>query len=82
MTINIASSSLKAALGEMAAAERLLVAASAERIGLSDGRLAIVDADRATLLDELGHLTGNAPALRAPLSWLGDREDVEGGTES
>jgi acetate kinase len=70
LTINTGSSSLKAALYQMAAAEQLLLAASAERIGLPDGRLHIAGADGATLLDERRHLADHAAALELLLSWL------------
>src|SRR3712207_5836224 len=75
LTINTGSSSLKAALYEIGTAERLLAAAGAGRIGRSDGRLEILDAEGATLPEERRDLADDTAALRALLSWLGDRGD-------
>ena len=70
LTINTGSSSLKAALYEMGQAERLDLAAQADRIGQSGSRIRITDAQGKTLLDEQRELKNHEAALQALFDWL------------
>ena len=70
LTINTGSSSLKAALYEMGQAERLDLAAQADRIGQSGSRIRISDAQGKTLLDEQRELKDHEAALQALFDWL------------
>lgn len=74
LTINTGSSSLKAALYDMAGAERLAFAVQVERIGQPGSRMRIVDAQAAPLLDQPGDLKDHATAVRALLEWLRHRD--------
>jgi acetate kinase len=74
LTINSGSSSLKAAVYEMGAAEARLLSVEASRIGLSGSRVRISDAQRACLLDR-GQVPDHDDALKALLGWL-DRNDA------
>ena len=65
LTINIGSSSLKAALYRDAHAERRELTIHAERVGTVRGRVRITDAYAATLLDDERDLTGQDAALHA-----------------
>jgi acetate kinase len=69
LTINAGSSSLKAAFYDVDGGERLVQAVQAERIGQSGGKIRIVDARGATLLDRRGDLPDHESALRAFLDW-------------
>ena len=68
--INAGSSSLKAALYDVGAGERLVLSALAERIGLPDGRVRISDADGNSLADEVRPLPDHGAALEALLAAL------------
>lgn len=70
LTINTGSSSLKAALYEMGQAERLDLAAQADRIGQSGCRIRITDAQGKLLLDEQRELKDHEAALQALFDWL------------
>jgi acetate kinase len=70
VTINTGSSSLRTALYHLDDIERLDLAAEVEQIGLSDGRMCVLDADGKTLLDQQGDLQDHRVALQALLSWL------------
>ena len=70
LTINTGSSSLKAALYEMGQAERLDLAAQADRISQSGSRIRITDAQGKTLLDQQRDLKDHAAALQAFFDWL------------
>lgn len=77
LTINTGSSSLKVAVYRIDSDERLELAAQANRIGLSGGRLRIRDAQGTTLLDQHGDLSSHDAALEAFFDWLRreDRDD-------
>ena len=70
LTINAGSSSLKAALYDMAPVERLILAVEVERIGQSGSQMRIIDGDRVTLLDRTADLDDHETAVRAFLEWL------------
>ncbi len=70
LTINTGSSSLRAGLYRFDPEERPELAAEADRIGLSGGRLRVVDASGATLLDREERLPNHDTAVRAVLTWL------------
>jgi acetate kinase len=72
LTINTGSSSLKAGVYSLGAVEMAELAARAERIGHSESRLQITDAQGAPLLDQHGHLPDHDAALHALLAWLQD----------
>jgi len=77
LTINTGSSSLKAALYQMAHDEQRELAMQVERIGDSGAHIRITDVDGATLLDEQRDLADHNAALKAVFAWLharrGDR---------
>ena len=75
LTVNAGSSSLKAALYDMDAGERLQYAAQAERIGQPGGRMRIVDGGGATLVDRQDDLRDQAGVLRTFLEWLTQHGD-------
>jgi acetate kinase len=68
LTINTGSSSLKAALYDVAVAPRLVLAAKVERIGLGDGHACLTTAQGEMLFDE----HKNVPDHRAGLLFLLD----------
>jgi acetate kinase len=70
LTINTGSSSIKAALYDLDGEERLTIAAQVERIGLSNSRIRINDADGKTLLDEQHDLPDHPAGLQALFDWL------------
>src|SRR5262245_32460364 len=70
LTINTGSSSLKAGVYSLGASETLMLAARAERIGHSEGRLQITDTHGAPLLDQHGHLLDHDAALHALFAWF------------
>src|SRR5262245_19463350 len=70
LTINTGSSSLKAGMYSLGASETLMLAARAERIGHSEGRLQITDTQGALLLDQQGHLPDHDAALHALFAWF------------
>jgi acetate kinase len=70
LTINVGSSSLKAALYRMAPAETVEIRAAAERIGIPNSRLRVADAQGATLLERSDALPDHAAALGALFAWL------------
>ncbi|MBA3944652.1 MAG: acetate/propionate family kinase [Herpetosiphonaceae bacterium] len=70
LTINTGSSSLKAAVYEVAAAETLAVAVEVERIGQAGSRLHAADANGRPLHDQQLDLATHAAALEAVLAWL------------
>jgi acetate kinase len=70
LTINTGSSSLKAALYEIADGERRELAVQAARIGHDDGTITITAADGRTILDERRDLPDHAAALAAFFAWL------------
>ncbi len=70
LTINTGSSSLKAGLYSFGALETLDLAARAERIGHSESRLQITDAQGAPLFDQPGHLPDYDAALHALFAWF------------
>jgi len=74
LTVNTGSSSLKAALYEMGPAETLGLTAHAERIGSPGGRLRILDAQGAALLDEARDQPDHEAALEALIDWLRRRD--------
>jgi acetate kinase len=74
LTVNTGSSSLKATLYRLGETERVEVKASAERIGLSDGRLRITDANGAALLDQAGELKIRDTPLETLIGWLGEQK--------
>ena len=76
LAINSGSSSLKAALYEMGEAERLVLAAGVERIGIEGSRVLIKDAGGAILLDQQRDLPGHDAALQALFDWL-DQHDAD-----
>jgi acetate kinase len=65
LTLNLGSSSLKAALYEMGPAEQVAAVAHAERIRRAGSRLRLADADGAALLDQPGDLPDFDAAVRA-----------------
>jgi acetate kinase len=70
LTINTGSSSLKVALFEMGRRETRILSGEVERIGVSEGRLHVTDANGATLIDQRNHLADHGAALEALLAWL------------
>jgi acetate kinase len=70
LTINAGSSSLKAAVYDMARTEQLMFAVQVERIGQSGSHMRIVDGDADTLLDRTVDLDDHETAARAFLEWL------------
>src|SRR4030095_4665974 len=70
LTINAASSSLKAALYDMNRAERQTLAVQVDRIGQSGSRMRIMDGDAVTLLDRTAELYTHEAAVRAFLEWV------------
>src|SRR3954451_19637833 len=68
LAINTGSSSLKAALYEMAGGERRELAVQAARFGHDDGSLAIADAGGRTLLGARRALPSPAAALAARIA--------------
>ena len=73
LTLNTGSSSLKAALYRIDAAERREFAITMERIGDSGGRIRITDAEGAPALDAARDLPDHAAALDALFAWLRDQ---------
>jgi len=73
LTLNLGSSSLKAALYTMGPAERVELRASADRIGQPGSRLRIADANGATLLDRPGDLGDFDAAVEALFAGLARR---------
>jgi acetate kinase len=69
LTMNAGSSSLKAALYDMARTEPLMFAVQVERIGQSGSHMRIVDGDADTLLDRTVDLDDHETAARAFLEW-------------
>ena len=70
LTINTGSSSLKAGVYSFGAVETLELAARAERIGRSESRLQITDAQGAPLFDQPTPLPDYAAALQSLLAWF------------
>jgi acetate kinase len=70
LTINVGSSSLKAALYRMGPAETVEIRAAAERIGIPNSRLRVADAQGATLLERSDALPDHAAALDVLFAWL------------
>jgi acetate kinase len=70
LTLNVGSSSLKAALYRLGTAETLEVRASAERIGIPNSRLRVADARGTTLLERSDALPDHAAALDGLFAWL------------
>ena len=81
LTINTGSSSLKAALYEIAAGERRELAVQVARIGQDDGTITIADAGGRTLLDEQRDLPDHAAALAALFAWLREERHLTGTKE-
>ena len=71
LTINVGSSSLKAVLYRLGPEEVVEVRASAERIGIVNSRLRVVDARDAILVEQSEDLADHAAALEALFGWLG-----------
>jgi acetate kinase len=67
--MNAGSSSLKAALYDMARTEQPMFAVQVERIGQSGSHMRIVDGDANTLLDRTVDLDDHETAARAFLAW-------------
>jgi acetate kinase len=70
LTINTGSSSLKIALYELAGAETRIISGQVQRIGNPGGRLHLMDAHGATLLDQGTDFPDHAAALEEGLAWL------------
>lgn len=70
LTINTGSSSLKAALYPGVGVDRPELAVVAERVGLPDARLRVVDADGRPLADEEIERGDHRAAVGALLAWL------------
>src|SRR5215831_17888498 len=73
LTLNIGSSSLKAALYEVGPADGvalLVFAPQAERVGASHSRLSVLDAQGATLFATEHGLSDHPAALQTLLGWL------------
>jgi acetate kinase len=70
LTINVGSSSLKAVLYRLGAPETVELRASAERIGLSNSRLRIADAQGGLLHEHADPLPDHPTALAALSNWL------------
>ncbi len=74
LTINTGSSSLKAALYQADNPDRRDVSAQVDRIGLSGGRMHVMDADGATLSNDPVDVHDHGSALAALLGWLRDHD--------
>lgn len=70
LTINTGSSSLKAALYEMAGTEKRALSFSVERIGHVGGAMRVTDAGGAMLLDRFQDMPDHGTALQAVFAWL------------
>lgn len=70
LTLNVGSSSLKAALYRLGPAETVELRVSAERIGMPNSTLRVVDAQRSVLLDRADPLPNHAAALEVLFAWL------------
>jgi acetate kinase len=70
LTINTGSSSLKAALYEMGAAETRVLSVRAERLGLPGSRFRVEDARGAPLVDQEIELRDPEAAVRRLTGWL------------
>jgi acetate kinase len=70
LTINVGSSSLKAVLYRLGPTETVELRASAERIGIVNGRLRLTDAHGTVLLERSDDLTDHAAALQVLFDWL------------
>ena len=70
LTLNVGSSSLKAALYRGGPAQTVEVRAAAERIGITDSRLKVTDARGETLLERSDALPDHGAALEALFAWL------------
>ena len=70
LTINVGSSSLKAVLYRVGAAETVEFRASAERIGAANSRLRVVDAHGEVVHQQSGALTDHPSALASLFTWL------------
>ncbi len=70
LTINTGSSSLKAALFQFGAQEKLLFSATAERIGRPGSQLRVAGGRGEVLLEQQDELRSHEAALETLLSWL------------
>jgi acetate kinase len=70
LTLNVGSSSLKAVLHRLGAAEVVEVRVSADRIGHPNGYLRVVDAQNRVLLEHSDRLADHATALDVLFNWL------------
>src|SRR4051794_8283805 len=70
LTLNVGSSSLKAALYRLGSAETLEVRAAADRIGIPHSSFKVADARGAGLLERSDPLPDHAAALDALFAWL------------
>jgi len=78
LTINVGSSSLKAVLYRLGAAETVELRASVERIGMPNGRLRVADAHGGLLHQRSDPLPDHPAALEALFAWLrAERLDTE-----
>jgi acetate kinase len=78
LTVNVGSSSLKAVLYRLGAAETVELRASAQRIGLPNSHLRVADAHGGLLHQRSDPLPDHPTALAALLSWLrAERLDTE-----
>jgi acetate kinase len=77
LAINTGSSSLKAALFRIGPGEERVLTASAERIGLSGGRLRVTDAGSKVLLDDTTDLATHEAAVERLLAWLKGDQQVQ-----
>jgi acetate kinase len=74
LTINAGSSSLKAALYDVAGPERLRLAVQVERIGESGSRMQIVDDRGVLLFERAAGLDDHQTAARLFFEWLQERQ--------
>jgi acetate kinase len=70
LTINVGSSSLKAALYRLGPGEAVEIRAAVERIGISDSHFRIADAQGTDLLDRTDSFPDHTSALEVLFAWL------------